>query len=129
MDVNTQEGATQVKLPWPARALSPNVRVHWSVEAKAKKKYRRDCYYATRAAKASASASESVTLSFTFYPPHNRGYDKDNLIAQMKSGIDGIADALGIDDKHFHLGAVELGERIEGGVVRVLIVENKEQVQ
>lgn len=127
MDVNTQEGATQVKLPWPARALSPNVRVHWSVESKAKKKYRRDCYYATRATKASASGA--VTLSFIFNPPHNRSYDKDNLIAQMKSGIDGIADALGVDDKYFHLGAVELGERVEGGVVQVFIVENEEQAQ
>ena len=116
----------EVELPWPARALSPNVRVHWAVESKAKKKFRSDCYYATRAAKASASGP--VTLSFTFNPPHNRSYDKDNLIAQMKSGIDGIADALGIDDKHFDIGSVELGGRVEGGIVRVLIMQNEERV-
>lgn len=114
-------------LPWPARELSPNARVHWSVEAKAKKKYRRDCYYVTRAA--NVSVSGPITLSFIFYPPHNRGYDKDNLIAQMKSGIDGIADALDIDDRHFHLGSVDLGERVVGGRVGVSVLENERKAQ
>ena len=110
-----------VRLPWPARELSPNVRAHWGAVSRAKKKYRRSCFYATRAVMASLNSSESIRLSFVFNPPHNRKYDKDNLIAQMKSGIDGIADALGVDDQYFDIGSIELGQRVAGGEVLVSI--------
>ena len=38
-----------------------------------------------------------------FYRPSKRHFDEDNLVARMKSGLDGIADALKIDDKYFKL--------------------------
>ena len=37
-----------------------------------------------------------------FIPPDKRSYDRDNLVARMKSGIDGLADALRINDKRFN---------------------------
>ena len=40
-------------------------------------------------------------LWIDFYPPDRRARDDDNMIASFKSGRDGIADALGIDDKRF----------------------------
>lgn len=108
-----------VELPWPHKDLSPNARVHFMALSRAKKKYRRDCMYAVMAVNATASGPQE--LGFMFHPPHNRRYDKDNLIASMKAGIDGIADALKIDDSNFHIGPPEIGAIAPGGKVRVFI--------
>ena len=35
-----------------------------------------------------------LVLEMTFIPPDRRSYDRDNLVARMKAGIDGLADAL-----------------------------------
>ena len=40
-------------------------------------------------------------LSITAHPKTNRNRDGDNLIASLKSGFDGIADATGINDARF----------------------------
>lgn len=114
-----------LNLPWPPRALSPNVRTHYMAVARFKRQYRRDCYYATLSGGAKACGPQ--ILSFVFRPPHNRRYDKDNLIAQMKAGIDGIADALHIDDQHFHIGDVDIGPCMPGGEVQVFISDYQER--
>jgi crossover junction endodeoxyribonuclease RusA len=57
-----------------------------------------------------------------FCPPDKRKRDLDNLLARMKAGLDGLADALGVDDTIFR-PAVEWGEvRPRGGVVVTLEV-------
>lgn len=43
----------------------------------------------------------NLVLELTFVRPDRRSYDRDNLIARMKAGIDGACDALGFDDKRF----------------------------
>jgi len=58
----------------------------------------------------------------TFSPPDKRRYDDDNLIARCKAYLDGIADALGVDDSRFRLGKPVRAESIKGGNVRVEIV-------
>jgi len=40
-------------------------------------------------------------VKITFYPPDKRHRDADNMIASMKAGFDGVADALKVDDKLF----------------------------
>lgn len=59
-------------------------------------------------------------VSLTFLPPDRRRRDLDNLIASMKSGLDVLADALGVDDNRFKLSA-ELADEI-GGFVRVEVI-------
>ncbi len=41
-----------------------------------------------------------IRITFTFYPPNNRG-DRTNFANRMKAAIDGIAEALSINDKRF----------------------------
>ena len=41
-----------------------------------------------------------LRMTFFFKTRHKR--DRDNCIAWMKSGIDGIADGMGVDDAGFH---------------------------
>lgn len=48
-------------------------------------------------------------VSLTFIPKDNRRRDLDNLIASCKSLLDGISDAMGIDDSKFELTA-KMGE-------------------
>ena len=92
----------ELTLPWPLKALSPNARVHWAVRSKAAKQYRAACYMLTKQAGWTKPESEGrLHLWIDFYPPDKRHRDDDNLTASFKSGRDGIAEALGIDDKRF----------------------------
>lgn len=110
----------RIILPWPPSALSPNVRSHWRSHAKAKKSYRQACAWQALAQGVTAGCMPAgrVRVSMTFMPPDKRRRDLDNLIAAMKSGLDGLADALGVDDHRFAL-AFELVTDAIGGFVRV----------
>ncbi len=102
----------KINLPWPPKELSPNARVHWSKRSKAAKTYRHSCFLHVRSAQIrdlleSHACSQPypdhgrLHLWIDFYPPDRRHRDDDNLIAAFKSGRDGIADALDINDKRF----------------------------
>ena len=60
-------------------------------------------------------------LSLEFIPPDRRRRDDDNCIAAFKSGRDGVAQALGIDDSRFVTQLQISAETIKGGAVRVRI--------
>lgn len=108
-----------VTLGWPARELSPNWRGHWSKKAKAAKKYRLDCFYLAKEAGLAVDWDGPIHLHAVFFPPDRRQRDDDNMIASFKSGRDGLADALGIDDKRFTLHA-GVSDLVGGKVVVVL---------
>ena len=59
-----------------------------------------------------------------FVPPDRRLYDRDNLVARMKSGLDGMCDALGIDDNQFMSVTARLSKDSLGGFVQVSIHPN-----
>ncbi|WP_199740032.1 endonuclease [Acidovorax sp. FJL06] len=104
-------------LPWPPTALSPNTRQHWSALSRAKKAYRHACVITARQQGAARSDAKKLHVSLVFVPPTRRAYDLDNLLARMKSGLDGLADVLGVDDKHWSLTIAKADE--VGGMVRV----------
>lgn len=111
-----------IELSWPDNALSPNSRVHWSKRARATALARKEAYYATKAARIGICAGDvPVTLSMTFHPPDNRRRDLDNCISSTKAHRDGIADAIGIDDRVFRISA-EMGECRTMGCVVVSIL-------
>lgn len=111
-----------VTLPWPPTALSPNTRhAHWSQLAKAKKRYRAACHLEALAGHCRRMAPDTrLHLHLTFVPPDKRRRDLDNLIASMKAGLDGVADALGVDDSRWTL-TCSIDEGRIGGMVRVAI--------
>lgn len=108
-------------MPWPASDLSPNARVHWAVLARAKKKYREECGWQARSQGARRMSADRLDVTFTFFPPRRGRLDLDNCIARMKSGIDGIADVLGVDDSRWRM-TFEMAEQV-GGMVKVTIRE------
>ncbi len=55
---------------------------------------------AQRAAGYEPPATGDIPITFTFYPPNNRG-DRTNFANRMKAATDGIAEALGVNDKRF----------------------------
>ena len=110
-------------LPWPPSILSPNVVAHWQRKASAKKAYRRAC--GTLVASVDALLPPMppdgvVAVLMRFCPPDKRKRDLDNLMAAMKSGLDGIADALAVDDSVFR-PAVDWGQVAKGGAVVVTL--------
>lgn len=109
----------EVTLPWPPSSLSPNARMHWAQLAKAKKAYREACAWQAKAQGAKPMEADKLHLTLTFVPPSRRAYDLDNALARMKSGLDGLADVLGVDDKHWSL-TIQKGEGI-GGMVKVRV--------
>ena len=114
----------KIVLPWPDRRLSPNSRAHWAVLAKVKTKARTDAAYLTYDAMQKHLATQAhfqgegkLPFRVTFYPPDKRHRDDDNMVASFKAWRDGIADALGVDDRRFaaeyHFADPEKPGRVE----------------
>ena len=108
-----------IELPWPPKELNPNARTHWARKSKAAKAYRAACHVLTKQSGVVAPEGK-VGLVLEFCPPDRRRRDDDNCLSSFKSGRDGMADALGIDDSRF-VTTLSLGEPVKGGVVRVRI--------
>ena len=107
----------RVTLPWPPKELSPNARLHWSRLAKAKKAYRAECALQARMQGVGSAGVQNLHVSLVFYPPTRRAFDLDNALARMKSGLDGLAGVLGVDDKHWSLSIAKADQ--VGGMVKV----------
>lgn len=110
-------------LPWPSRQLRPNARVHWAQKARATK---HDRHTADVLALSAGWARQPLPdgqlfLWIDFFPPDKRKRDTDNLVANIKAYIDGIADAVGVNDSRFALRPYLMDEVRKGGEVRVRI--------
>ena len=117
----------EIVLGWPPSDLSPNKRLHWAKLATAKKEYRKNCLSASREQLKKYSKlknlPERLVLEMTFIPPDRRSYDRDNLVARMKSGIDGLSDALRINDKRFNTVISTMDQDYLGGFVKIRILK------
>ena len=121
-----------IKLPFPSSELMPNRKngKSWHGSQAAKATARDDAYYATKEAMGAWKPSgDLIPVSIVFVPPDKRHRDLDNLLAAAKAQLDGVAMALGVDDKRFRpilldvvapskLGAmlVAVGVEIRSGV-------------
>jgi len=93
--------AKLVTLPWPDKRLSPNARQHWARLRLVKAQAKNDAAWATRAIRPGSLPDGPIPLKITFYPPDNRRRDRDNMQASLKAALDGVAQALGVDDYRF----------------------------
>ena len=109
-----------VRLPWPDPGLSPNARLHYMAAARLKAAAKRDACYLTLAAmpRGGRTFATPLPMRWTFCPPDRRHRDRDNIIASCKAAADGIAQAIGMDDRHF-VPTYHMGEPVRGGVVIV----------
>lgn len=75
-------------------------------------------------AKLKAPADGEILIELMMHPPTRRERDRDNGLARCKSLLDGIADALCVNDKRFRPTA-DFGDIVEGGCVVLTIVRTK----
>jgi len=73
-----------------------------------------------------APDSPRIALWLDVYPPDRRARDDDNIIASFKAGRDGLALALGIDDKRVVLRPF-VKDQI-GGFIKVRLTPYEESV-
>ena len=107
-----------IELAWPHKDLSPNGRAHFMAVSRAKKDAREAANWSTRAVKPLGWKHDGSRLTFliTAYPPDKRARDDDNITASCKAYRDGVADALGVDDKLFDQ-RFQWGEPVSGGKI------------
>lgn len=110
---------TEITFGWPPRECSPNWRGHWARKAKAAKAYKAACWALAKEAGVAVKWGGPVLLRIEFVPPDRRGRDLDNMLASIKAALDGLALAIGINDKRFQL-ALSVRKDI-GGMVKVRI--------
>ena len=89
-------------LPFPNSVLMPNRSIgkHWTVTRAARDRAKSDAFYLAKQA-GWQGRDVSGCLKITFYCPDRRQRDLDNLVHAMKSALDGVAKAIGIDDSNF----------------------------
>lgn len=106
-----------ITLPWPDKTLSSNARVHWSKRADATKAAR-NAAWSVSMQSPRIGKHPDADLFIEYYPKTYRG-DVQNVPHMLKAYIDGIADAMGCDDKAFkvHYPPVWAGKSNPGTVV------------
>lgn len=90
-------------------ALSPNARVHWSTLFRAK--FEAEQYAVLYTTQAAHGIDTDGVEHATYHiergiPKGGRELDADNLTACCKAYLDGVAQALGVDDRHWQIGTV-----------------------
>lgn len=93
-------GRVTFELPFPPASLSGHNTGHWRAKSAIVKKHREWARLATLEAKPTVPAEGPIHLHMAFIPPNNRG-DAINYLIRAKPLFDGIADALGVNDKRF----------------------------
>lgn len=112
-----------IELAWPAKELSPNARVHHMVKHRYAKAAKIEAGWATKIARPFDWAHDGpLAIAVTASPPKNWATgDTDNLIARLKSHLDGIAEVLGVNDRQFQAPTVQWADKTERGKVVITI--------
>lgn len=114
-------------LPWSSAKLNPNQSkgVHWAAMSGLRKKARADAHMLTlgamNAARVPRGAIGAIALTITFVQPDRRARDRDNLLAALKPSLDGLADALGVNDAQFEPVLLRREYGCKPGAVRIEI--------
>ena len=120
-----------ITLPWPDKALSPNSRVHWSVRARHAKVARRNGGLAAIVSGYNVNTFKGydgkLHLWIDYYAKTRNYPDADNCLSASKAYLDGIADALGVNDRRFVHHPFVKDETCKGGKVVIRITKGPEQ--
>jgi crossover junction endodeoxyribonuclease RusA len=108
---------TKIRLPWPSSKLNGHAKGHWRAKALATKRYREACAWLAK--EAAVPCDPQAILTFTYYPPNYRRRDAQNMPGMLKAAVDGIADAMGCDDREFRC---RFPDGFEGPVPSGLVV-------
>lgn len=90
-----------VRISWPSRPLWANDRSPRWQQAQAVKAYRREAWAASMLAGVKKLREVRPMLTFNFYPPDRKSRDMQSMPHTQKAAVDGVQDALGINDAKF----------------------------
>jgi crossover junction endodeoxyribonuclease RusA len=110
-----------IELPYPHKALWPNGRSHWAIKARETKKHRQWAALGARACNPPVVGNGPIQIKIICHPK-SRGPapDRDSIISSVKAYLDGIADAMGVNDRNFDAPTVEISPNRTGRcVIRV----------
>jgi len=117
----------EITLPWPAQGLSPNARMNhmakWELAQAARAQAKLDALVAGWGLVHLPDGRIPMTLIFHF--PDNRRRDADNCLSSMKAALDGLCEALDINDERLWPITLDRAENIKGGQVIIRIGETK----
>ena len=114
----------EIIIPWPDKKLSPNARGHWAVKSKAKAMARRTAFaLALEAGWRTAWPEGRLHVWIDGYAPDKRKRDHDNFLSSLKAALDGIAQAMQVDDSRFVPHPFIKEEVRKGGEVRIRVTE------
>lgn len=112
-----------ITLPFPPADLSGHNTGHYRTKSKLIATYRAEAFHLTRSAMRAFNyqvpEEGDIAISFRFYPPDDRG-DRVNFPNRLKAQIDGIAEALGVNDKRF-LPSYSFAKKGTPGLVEVAL--------
>lgn len=108
----------RLTLPFPPSSLSGHAKGHWRKKAALTRNWRNSACLATiLAMPVKVPSRGDIRLHIRFVPPDRRG-DRTNFPNRVKPIIDGIADALGINDSRF-VPSYEFSEPEKPGRVEI----------
>jgi crossover junction endodeoxyribonuclease RusA len=113
-----------IELSWPAKELSPNTPVHHMKRARFRKAAKIEAGWATRLALQNnrdwEPAEETIKVHLVAHPPkHWSTGDRDNFVSRSKAALDGIAAALGVNDKCFDAPTVTWADK--SGIGKLIV--------
>jgi crossover junction endodeoxyribonuclease RusA len=94
----------KIELDFPPAELFPNKAkgTHWGKLYQVRSDYRENStFLAKHQIKGKIEHDGDIALKLTFVMPDKRNRDADNCLAACKAGLDGLADALNVNDKRF----------------------------
>lgn len=116
----------EIELPYPHKSLWPNGRAHWGTKATQTKKHRKWAHDATIETKQRdykrIPFDQPIEVFITVHPkPRGVAPDDDNCISAAKAYLDGIADAIAMNDNMFRIQPVTIAERRPNGAFVVTL--------
>lgn len=94
----------EIILSYPDMSLMPNRKsgTHWAKTKGAKDAAFSEAFYRTKIALNGLKfRDDKIALTITFVQSDKRWRDMDGLLSSVKSKLDGVSKAIGVDDRYF----------------------------
>jgi crossover junction endodeoxyribonuclease RusA len=115
---------TDIILPFPDFRLSPNKRLDRRGLTGARNIARNTGFFAIKEAGLRVPDRTPLHMTLTFCPPDGRRRDMDNCLSASKPVVDGMFEALGVDDSNIRRITIERGKPVRGGqtIARIEVI-------
>lgn len=116
-------GSVSFTLPFPDKLLWPNGRTRrYMAKHRVLKSHRGWAKIAAQAAGVkNLPRGHSYSIAITVHPKTKHPIDRDNAVSSAKAYLDGIADAMGVDDRHFDTPTIAFAEPVKGGLMTIAL--------